>query len=59
VSALIQIKRLVIARRVMFTQKARIEIERDRLTEELVLEAILNAPLIQSVSVPLTRDWRS
>jgi len=44
---LIRIKRLVIARRVMFTVKARNEIERDMLTEDLVLEAILNAPVIQ------------
>ena len=47
VNTLVQIKRLVIARRVFFTKKARTEIERDRLTEDLILEAILNAPLIQ------------
>jgi hypothetical protein len=43
---LIQIKRLVISRRVLFTEKAEIELERDALTPELVYEAILNAPAI-------------
>jgi hypothetical protein len=41
---LIQIKRLVISRRVLFTEKAELEMARDALTPELVYEAILNAP---------------
>lgn len=43
---LIRIKRLVIARRVLFTEKAEIEMARDALTPELVYESILNAPAI-------------
>lgn len=43
---LIRIKRLVIARRVLFTEKAESEMSQDRLTPELVYEAILNAPSI-------------
>ena len=40
----IRIKRLVIARRVLFTEKA--EMAKDMLTPELVYESILNAPSI-------------
>jgi len=42
----VRIKRLVIARRVLFTEKAEGEMARDGLTPELVYEAILNAPAI-------------
>ena len=42
----IRIKRLVIARSVIFTEKAEVEMARDVLTPELVYEAILNAPAI-------------
>ena len=44
--ALVRIKRLVIARRVLFTEKAECEMAADSLTRELVYEAILNAPAI-------------
>ena len=43
---LIRIKRLVIARRVLFTQKAECEMAADDLTPELIYESILNAPAI-------------
>ncbi|MEW6365467.1 MAG: hypothetical protein AB1714_12645 [Acidobacteriota bacterium] len=43
---LVRIKRLVIARRVLFTEKAEIEMAADALTPELVYESILNAPAI-------------
>ena len=43
---LTRIKRLVVTRKVIFTNKARVEIEADQLTEDLVYEAILNAPEI-------------
>ena len=46
---LIRIKRLVISRRVLFTEKAEVEMARDVLTPELVYEAILNAPAIFKV----------
>ena len=46
---LIHIKRLVISRRVLFTEKAEAEMARDDLTPELVYEAILNAPAISKV----------
>lgn len=42
----IRIKRLVIAKRVLFTQKAENEMAADGLTPELVYESILNAPTI-------------
>ena len=42
----IRIKRLVVARRVVFTEKAETEMEVDALTPELVYESILNAPTI-------------
>lgn len=45
----VRIKRLVISRQVIFTEKAEIEISRDALTPELVYEAILNAPAIFKV----------
>ena len=43
---LIRIKRLVISRRVLFTEKADLEMSADMLTPEIVYEAILNAPAI-------------
>jgi len=43
---LIRIKRLIIARKVLFTQKAESEMAADALTPELVYESILNAPTI-------------
>jgi hypothetical protein len=43
---LIRIKRLVISRRVVFTEKAEIERDVDNLTPELIYESILNAPAI-------------
>ena len=43
---LIRIKRLIIARKVVFTEKAKIEMIVDHLTRDLVYEAILNAPVI-------------
>jgi len=46
---LVRIKRLVVCRRVLFTEKAEIEMVRDALTPELVYEAILNAPAIFKV----------
>jgi hypothetical protein len=41
---LVKIKRLIVSGNVLFTKKAELEIDRNSLTEELVLEAILNAP---------------
>jgi hypothetical protein len=46
---LVRIKRLVIARRVIFTEKAECEMAAESLTPELVYEAILNAPAIFKV----------
>lgn len=43
---LVRIKRLVIARNVLFTQKAEGEMATESLTPELVYESILNAPSI-------------
>ncbi len=43
---LVRIKRLVIARHVLFTQKAEGEMEAESLTPELIYESILNAPAI-------------
>jgi len=43
---LIKIKRLVLARKVLFTEKAEIEMAVDHLSRELVYEAIWNAPAI-------------
>ncbi len=43
---LARIKRLVIARKVIFTEKAEVEMIRNSLTPELVFEGILNAPVI-------------
>jgi hypothetical protein len=43
---LVRIKRLVIARRVLFTEKAEGELAAESLTPELVYESILNAPAI-------------
>lgn len=47
--ALVRIKRLVIARKVLFTQKAETEMAADALTPELVYESILNAPAVFKV----------
>ncbi len=44
---LIKIKRLVLKRKVVFTDKAAEEMARDDLDEDLVCEAILNAPAIK------------
>jgi hypothetical protein len=46
---LVRIKRLVVARRVVFTEKAESEMAADELTPELVYESILNAPAIFKV----------
>ena len=46
---IIRIKRLVIARRILFTEKAEIEMVKDSLTPELVYESIINAPAIFKV----------
>ncbi len=46
---LVRIKRLVVRRQVLFTEKAEIEMVSDALTPELVYEAILNAPAIFKV----------
>jgi len=43
---LVRIKRLVIARNVLFTRKAEGEMAAEALTPELVYESILNAPCI-------------
>ncbi len=44
--AFVRIKRLVIARNVLFTEKAEREMAAEFLTPELVYESILNAPSI-------------
>ncbi len=41
---LVKIKRLVLTGNVLFTKKAELEINRDNLSEDLVCEAIINAP---------------
>ena len=46
---IVRIKRLVIARHVLFTQKAEDEMAVDHLTPELVYESILNAPSVFKV----------
>ena len=43
---LIRIKQLVISGNTLFTRKARIEMDRDGISEEDVREAIINAPSI-------------
>jgi hypothetical protein len=43
---LVRIKRLVIARHVLFTEKAEDEMAVEHLTPELVFESIVNAPAI-------------
>jgi hypothetical protein len=45
----IRIKCLVVARRVVFTEKAETEMVADDLTPELVYESVLNAPAIFKV----------
>jgi hypothetical protein len=47
VNDLATIKRLIIQGRYAFTEKALLEIDREQLTEELVLEAILNAQFLK------------
>ena len=44
--ALVRIKRLVVARDVLFTEKAESEMASESLTPELVFESIVNAPSI-------------
>ena len=44
--ALVRIKRLVLAQRVIFTAKAESEMYTDGLSHEVVFEAIINAPAI-------------
>ncbi len=58
--ALICIKRLVIARHVLFTEKAECEMAADELTPELVYEAILNAPAVfkRLRSRNESKDWK-
>jgi hypothetical protein len=46
---LIRIKRLVLARRIVITHKAQLEMEADDLSEEDVVEAIVNAHRINKV----------
>jgi hypothetical protein len=46
VEPLVRIKRLVIARRILFTQKAELEMEEEGLSPELIYESILNAPAV-------------
>jgi hypothetical protein len=46
---LIRIKRLVLARRIVITHKAQLEMEIDDLSEEDVIEAIINARRIDKV----------
>jgi hypothetical protein len=41
---LVKIKRLVLTGNVLFTKKAELELDRDNITEDLVCEAIINAP---------------
>lgn len=43
---LIKIKRLVLARKVLFTEKAEAEMAADHLTRDIVYESIWNAPAI-------------
>ena len=43
---LAKIKRLVISRRVLFTEKAECEMATDNLTPEQIYEAIINAPAV-------------
>ncbi len=43
---LIKIKRLVLARKVIFTEKAVVEMAADHLTREIIYESIWNAPVI-------------
>ena len=45
----IRIKRLILARRVVFTEKAETEMAADELTPELVYESIINSPGIIKV----------
>ena len=46
---IVRIKRLVISRNVLFTEKAELEMAEESLTPELVFEAILNAPAIYKI----------
>ena len=47
--ALVRTKRLVIVRKVLFTQEAETEMAADALTPELVYEPILNGPAVFKV----------
>jgi len=49
VDIFIRIKRLVVAGRVIFTEKAETEMAAEELTPELVYESILNAPTVFKV----------
>lgn len=46
--SLIRIKRLIVRRQYAFTEKALIEMDRDGLTEEDILESILNAQFVRT-----------
>ena len=59
---LARIKRLVVRRNVLFTQKAENEMASELLTPELVYESILNAPVIFKTSAPAILEqgqWRN
>ena len=61
IDILIRIKRLIIARRVVFTLKADDEMAIDGLTREIVYEALLNAPMIikklgHAIPIPANRN---
>ena len=43
-NTLIRMKQLVLRGSVVFTEKARIEMDRDGITVDMVFEAIMNAP---------------
>ncbi len=47
-NALPTIKRLIIQGRYAFTEKALLEIDREHLTQDLVLESILNAQFVRT-----------
>lgn len=46
-STLIRIKRLVLRNRIVFTEKADVEMQLDHISEEMVREAIVSAGVIQ------------
>lgn len=49
VDLLVRIKRLFLARKVLFTVKAEAEMDADQLEREQVYEAIINAPAVTKV----------